>query len=216
MRRWCGPLHAHAAAPLPRPVRRLALRWIGGSWRVHRAAIAIFFAALPSGCGSSRPDQRIATAESLITAFYAFDSTALDTLLHTADSSRARILGYQAWAQGGNYSIEQRQPCEPEPAGTIRCAITVRDDIVRSLELSTWVTDTFRLTFQHDVLASVATSSNDPPVVDSGFRWVRETMPALYAPTGVCAPPGHPSRDRRACARESMAALRGFRGRTPR
>jgi hypothetical protein len=145
----------------------------------------------------------------MIDAFYSFDRTRLDTLLRSAGQSRAELTDYQAWAMGGNYSVHERHPCLIEPAGTALCAVTVKDDIVRSLELKEWVTDTFRLMFAGDTITKVTTSSNDPQVVRDAFTWVRANRPALYDSTGPCASAG-PNKDRAVCAREVMRGFRDF------
>lgn len=47
-------------------------------------------------------DARLATAEALIDAFYAFDPARLRTAMSGAPTSIPTILYYQGWAQGGN------------------------------------------------------------------------------------------------------------------
>ncbi len=168
---------------------------------------------LAAGCAKAAGDPRLDTAESVISSFYAFDSTRVDSLLRTAGDARARILAYQGWANGGNYTVERREPCRLEPTATVVCAVTVRDDIVRSLQLDLWVTDTFRFSFADGVVSSVATSSNDPPVVGAAFKWVQENRPELYSATGVCSDSAGPNRNPRECARAVMVAFREYRAR---
>lgn len=179
--------------------------------RRGRLVLACTFAL---ACGNPSDDVKLSTAESAISAFYGFDSAQLDALLLSADSSRIALLDYQGWAQGGNYSIAERYPCQVEPPGTVRCAVTVYDDIVRTLRLDSWVTDTFRFTFLGTRLASVATSSNDPPAVGAAFGWVRVHRPHLYDSSGVCTyrgPAGNPQE----CARQVMAAFQEYRAQQP-
>lgn len=164
-------------------------------------------------CAADAGDTKVAAAEAAITSFYAFDSTRLDSLLRTVDSSRHMLLSYQRWAEGGNYSVEQRTPCRVESAGTVACAVTVQDDIVRSLQLDSWVTDTFRFSFIDTRLSSVATSSNDPPAVGAAFAWVRQNKPQLFDSTGVCTTTAGLRHDARECARAVMVAFREYRDR---
>lgn len=119
------------------------------------------------------------TAEGMIDAFYSFDAVRLQPFLSQAGDSAARILGYQAWAEGGNYEVLDRMPCAPEEGGTIACPVTVQDDLVQALETGFDVTDTFHLTFANGVIVNVETSSNDQPIYHDARAWVRESMPEV-------------------------------------
>src|SRR4026209_1883928 len=92
----------------------------------------------PTGCRpASRPRQTaeadIAAAERLIDAFYSFDAERLALALASAAESGAAIRFYQGWAQGGNYRVVQRAPCQQEDERTVRCAVTVEDDLIKAL-----------------------------------------------------------------------------------
>lgn len=116
-------------------------------------------------------EARLETSEAFIDAFYSFDPAALEAILESADeSSQMEILYYQGWAEGGNYEILKRKPCAGE--SEIRCAITVKDDLVGALQLDFDVTDTFILRFSGEQIASVGTESNDPQEVGQAFEWV--------------------------------------------
>lgn len=119
------------------------------------------------------------TAEGMIDAFYSFDPNRLQPFLSQAGEAEAGILGYQAWAEGGNYKVLERAPCTPESSDTIACAITVQDDPVLALETGFFVTDTFHITFADGVIVGVDTSSNDQPIYYEARKWVEANLPEV-------------------------------------
>ncbi len=121
----------------------------------------------------------LATAESMIDAFYSFDASRLQPFLSEAGEAETAILGYQAWAEGGNYKVLERAPCASESADTIACAITVQDDPVLALETGFNVTDTFHITFADATIVGVETSSNDQPIYYEAREWVEENLPEV-------------------------------------
>jgi len=121
----------------------------------------------------------LATAEEMIDAFYSFDASKLQPFLLEAGESEQGILGYQGWAEGGNYIIVSRSPCVAESEVEISCAITVQDDPVLALETDFNVTDTFHITFSETVITNVDTSSNDQPIYYEAREWVEENMPEI-------------------------------------
>lgn len=131
-----------------------------------------------AGCGGPpavprAAEQNAAVAERVIDAFYSFDRDRLASALAAADASAPAILFYQGWAEGGNYRVRRRAPCQPEARDTVRCAITVEDDLIKALRLGIQVTDTFRITVAGGRVRRVTTSSNDPPLFDEAMAWVR-------------------------------------------
>lgn len=118
-------------------------------------------------------------AEGMIDAFYSFDASKLQPFLITAGDSEAAILGYQAWAEGGNYAVLSRMPCAPKEGGTISCPVTVQDDAVQALQTGFDVTDIFHLTFNDGIIVKVDTSSNDQPIYRDARIWVAENMPEV-------------------------------------
>ena len=131
-----------------------------------------------AGCqraGTTRQgaDTDLATAERFIDAFYSFDTARLALTLASADRSASGMVFYQGWAEGGNYRVIQRAPCEREAERTIRCAVTVEDDLIKALRLTLHVTDTFRITVAEGTVRRVVTSSNDPPMFREALAWVR-------------------------------------------
>lgn len=119
------------------------------------------------------------TAEGMIDAFYSFDPSRLQPFLSEAGDAEAGILGYQAWAEGGNYIVLERAACIPESEDTIACAITVQDDPVVALETGFNVTDTFHITFVEGVITGVDTSSNDQPIYYEARKWVEANLPEV-------------------------------------
>jgi hypothetical protein len=126
----------------------------------------------------SLQQNELKTASNLIDAFYSFDKQKLDTALTTAESSKPLIIFYQGWAKGGNYEIAKRMPCIQSNAANkddsinISCSITVKDDLMKALDIPFDVTDTFHLTFHKQVLSNVTTSSNDLQVFRDAEKWV--------------------------------------------
>lgn len=149
--------------------------------RSAAAAISLFILA---ACSSEQDnaDQLAAdlsTAEGMIDAFYSFDASRLQPYLSEAGEAEAAVLGYQAWAEGGNYKVLERAPCASESADTIACAITVQDDPVLALETGFNVTDTFHITFAEAKIVGVETSSNDQPIYYEAREWVEENLPEV-------------------------------------
>lgn len=104
--------------------------------------------------------------------------------MSTAPTSIPQILYYQGWAEGGHYVVLQRQPCRFEKVDEIKCAITVRDDLIAALQTGYDVTDTFHLSIRDGRMATVRTSSNDPPEFDQALDWLRRERPEVFA--GPC------------------------------
>ena len=121
----------------------------------------------------------LAKAEGMIDAFYSFDPNLLQPFLSAAGDSATAILAYQAWAEGGHYTVLNRTPCAPEEEGTIACPVTVQDDAVQALQTGFDVTDVFHLTFQDGIIVNVDTSSNDQPIYRDARVWVEQNMPEV-------------------------------------
>jgi hypothetical protein len=124
---------------------------------------------------------RLAHAEALIDAFYAFDKKALEYHLDYAQASIPSITYYQGWAEGGNYQIISRAPCQIEAQDTVTCAITVRDDPMLALGIDFNVTDTFHISFSNGHISAVRTTSNDLQVYKDAAEWVQSEMPELIS-----------------------------------
>jgi len=124
----------------------------------------------------------IERAEAMIDAFYPFYPFYPDRLapfLIAAAGSRADLLYYQGWAEGGHYEIVARSPCQWEPGDTIACPVTVRDDPVAALGTNFNVTDTFHIVFDDDRIVAVETTSDDPPIYYQARDWVMREMPEV-------------------------------------
>ena len=143
---------------------------------MRRATLALAAASVMAGCSRPRTpvaDARLVAAERFVDAFYSFDRRRLADALAAAERSAPRILFYQGWAEGGHYRVSRRRPCALEPEQRVRCAITVRDDLILALGLREQVTDTFRLTLDGGRIVRVTTSSDDPPLFEEAMTWVR-------------------------------------------
>lgn len=156
----------------------------------HRTATLALCITGLTAC-SNEPDPaaelaaNLATAEGMIDAFYSFDPDRLQPFLSQAGDAEQGILGYQGWAEGGNYKVIERVPCAEESAGVIACPITVQDDPVLALETGFFVTDTFHISFEDGVIVDVDTSSNDQPIYYEARRWVEANLPEVME--GPCA-----------------------------
>ena len=128
-----------------------------------------------AGANENKPGAaELAVAEAFVSAFYSFQPEPLSDLLAKAGESKEDILFYQGWALGGNYIVMQRMPCAPGEDNTIRCSITVQDDLVLALGIDFDVTDTFTLRFSDGAISAVETSSNDPELYHDARDWVWE------------------------------------------
>lgn len=176
-----------------------------------RAAVLALCISAINACSDER-DKALAanleTAEGMIDAFYSFDASRLRPFLSRAGEAQGRILGYQAWAEGGNYVVLERAPCAPEDDNTLACAITVRDDPVVALETGFNVTDTFHISFEDGIIVGVDTSSDDQPIYYEARQWVEDNLPAVMEgpcrrENGLRVTPG-------ACARAMTEGYRQF------
>ena len=127
----------------------------------------------PASSARQSAEVNIVAAERFIDAFYSFDAERLASVLASADESAPAIRFYQGWAQSGHYRVVQRVPCKNEDEHTVRCAVTVEDDLIKALRLDLHVTDTFRITVSQGTIRRVDTSSNDPPLFEEAFAWVQ-------------------------------------------
>lgn len=140
----------------------------------HVAGILLATIALTSNAEDTRQSPHIAVSEQFVTAFYSFDPEPLRAVLPHAGDSTQDILFYQGWALGGNYIVMERMPCTLVADNTVRCSITVQDDLVLALGIDFDVTDTFTLTFADGAISAVETSSNDPQLYHDARDWVWE------------------------------------------
>ena len=142
-------------------------------------AFVLFFIALLSIVlkVENSPQLRLKKSEKLIDAFYSFAPKKLNYQLLNAPASKPQIVFYQGWAKGGNYQIVKRMPCIENELEMISCSITVKDDLMKALDIPFDVTDTFHLTFKEGVLSKVKTSSNDLQVFLDAEKWVWSTHP---------------------------------------
>ncbi len=150
----------------------------------NRTASCVLCALALSACSGETDTAaelatNLETAEDMIDAFYSFDPSRLQPFLSEAGEAEAGILGYQAWAEGGNYIVMERAACVPESEDTIACAITVQDDPVVALETGFNVTDTFHVTFEEGIITGVDTSSNDQPIYYEAREWVEANLPEV-------------------------------------
>lgn len=142
------------------------------------------------GCSPTPPPEPpsanppLVVAEKLIDAFYSFDPAQLRAAMADAPASQPQLLFYQGWAEGGNYAILNRQPCQFASESEVTCAITVRDDLIAALGTGFWVTDKFHLTMREGRIVGVRNSSNDPPDFELALKLLQREQPEVM--TGPC------------------------------
>ncbi len=148
---------------------------------VLRLSAVVLALVLPSQQSAAEEPgvSQLRAAEQFIDAFYAFDPGPLADILAGAGESQQDILFYQGWAEGGNYIVIKRYPCQAAGGGVVSCSITVQDDLVLALGIAFDVTDTFTITFEGASIVSVETSSNDPQLYHDARKWVREQRKEL-------------------------------------
>jgi len=153
---------------------------------VIRSVVIVIASVILTTCDESveTPTQitdefNLAISESFIDAFYSFEPAALAAFLLSAEASASSIIYYQGWAEGGNYKIVDRMPCELNGSDVVSCSITVEDDPVLALGIDFKVTDTFAITFTNSEITAVETSSNDQQLYFDARDWVREELPEL-------------------------------------
>lgn len=123
----------------------------------------------------SRGNQVI--ANQFVDAFYSFDHDSLETVLSEAKSSQPNILYYQKWAECGHYQIvELSEPIQKNDS-VMLVPVTVKDDLMASLQIDFNVTDTFHIVVRDGKIRSVETSSNDPDEYYEAKEWVTQNRP---------------------------------------
>lgn len=165
-----------------------------------------------NGCSSNRyPNPNLLLAEGFIDAFYSWSPNALSNALAKAPDDRNRTLYYQAWAEAGDYQIQTRRLCVTTSSAEAECAITVTDDIGAALGYI--ATDTFKLTFASNNLVGVRFTSDDPPVLQALFGWLKVQRPEVF--NGPCKDLFDGGTTPGACIRAVVQGAKDYRGATP-
>ena len=147
------------------------------------ALITITLAAGLSACtNGTQSNPNLAVAERFIDAFYSYSPNALSISLAKAPTDANRTLYYQAWAEAGDYQIQERRPCEMTSSTQAQCAVKVTDNIGGTLGYV--ATDTFILEFAQQNLVGVRFTSDDPPIFEELQRWLQTHRPEVF--TGPC------------------------------
>ena len=124
--------------------------------------------------------QALELAEHFITTFYSWHHSSLEKLMAN-NADKLAITYYQGWAEGANYAIKIRRPCERDNDAIV-CAITVTDDFGRAMNYT--ATDTFRLTINDAMISKVTFSGDDPPIFNELQQWITSERPEVLA--GPC------------------------------
>ena len=144
-------------------------------------------------------------ANHFLDAFYSWDKSRLASLIVPgADANRA--LYYQAWAEAGNYKIEQRHACNTVEYNHISCAVTVTDDLGGALGYV--ATDTFWLEISDGQVSAVEFSADDPPIFEEVFAWMARTQPEVFE--GACKDMFDGGTTPKQCVRAVVAAAQDY------
>lgn len=146
--------------------------------------LVVLVGVLPVRAETNSIDPRDVAAR-FLDAFYAWDAKALDALLsHNAEGDDVRY--YQGWAQGAQYEVVSRPPCDVLESGNslalVTCSVTVNDDFGRALGYR--ATDTFRLTIANERVLAASFAGDDPPIFAEMFDWIQRQRPDVLS--GPC------------------------------
>ena len=145
-------------------------------------ALILILAACKSGTQSEIPNSsndNVALANKFIDAFYSFNEDTLKSILSKAVDSQPSILYYQKWAECANYEIFARNDFILKNDTLISCPITVKYDLMGSLNIDFNVTDSFHISILNDRIVSVKTTSNDLDIYYDAKDWVKTNQPEL-------------------------------------
>ena len=127
-------------------------------------------------------NDNVKIANKFIDAFYSFNEDSLKLSLsytEKSDPSILTILYYQKWAECGNYEVLNRAECIEKNDSLVICPVTVKDNLMKALQLDLNVTDTFHIIIKDRKIRSVQTSSNDPDVYYEAKDWIKQNRPEL-------------------------------------
>jgi hypothetical protein len=122
-------------------------------------------------------NDNVEIANKFIDAFYSFNEDSLKLSLsytEKSDPSILSILYYQKGAECGNYEVINRADCVEKNDSLVICPVTVKDDLMKALQLDLNVTDTFHIVIKDKKIRSVQTSSNDPDVYYEAKDWIKQ------------------------------------------
>jgi hypothetical protein len=153
----------------------------------------------------------LAAAEAVIDAFYTFDPEQLAPFLESASPGAIAFLTfYQGWAEGANYVIVDRRPCEKTAHWYVECNVTVEDDLMAALGVESPVVDSFRLFLNGGSVTTVELASDDPAVLEEAFSWTFEHRAELFEDGAACQQLFEGGPTPGACAEAVVAAFSEF------
>lgn len=151
--------------------------------RIIQTICFCFFMLLLCHCGTKTSNDmqhnNISLGNKLIDAFYSFNHDSLASLLADAKKSQPDILYYQKWAECGNYKVLDRAHYFEKNDSTVLFPVTVKDDLMKALQIDFNVTDTFHITFKNGKIIHVENSSNDVAEYYKAKTWVKDNRPEL-------------------------------------
>ena len=132
-------------------------------------------------CTSTPKISNTTLAGSFIDTFYSFNSNSLKSVLAYAPGSHPEILYYQRWAECAHYSVVTRGTFIEKNDSTVVCPMTVKDDLMKALQIDFNVTDSFHVVIKDGRIRSVRTSSNDLEEYYKAKAWVNQFRPEYVA-----------------------------------
>lgn len=139
-----------------------------------------------SGCKNTSHDNspvdadgNVTLANKFIDAFYSFNRDSLASILSFAKESHPNILYYQKWAECGHYHVLKRDTYFEKNDSVVIFPVTVKDDLMATLQIDFNVTDTFHVTIKDGHIRRVENSSNDPDAYYQAKDWVKQNHPDL-------------------------------------
>jgi hypothetical protein len=154
---------------------------------MNKYLLFCLFVLFSGGCKNSTHDNASSVcngntklAHQFIDAFYSFHHDSLKTLLAKAETSQPNILYYQQWAECGHYQVVDRSKYFVKNDSVVVFPVTVKDDLMKALQIDFHVTDTFHIVVREGAIRSVTNSSNDPDEYYAAKEWVIQNHSKEY------------------------------------
>ncbi|HZY79074.1 MAG TPA: hypothetical protein VFE50_06085 [Cyclobacteriaceae bacterium] len=142
-----------------------------------RSLLPVLFIVFVFAACADENKTHSAIAGNFIDTFYSFDADSLRSVLADAPGSHPEILFYQKWAECAHYHVVKRGEFIEKNDSTVVCPMTVRDDLMKALQIDFNVTDSFHVVIRDGRIRSVRTSSNDLDEYYKAKEWVKQSRP---------------------------------------
>ena len=136
-------------------------------------------------------DDAVALAEEFIDALYAFDRDAMLAItVPRRTNIEETLLFHQGWAEGADYTLTDREPCEFREGGaygTVVCHITAKHDLLEAVGLPDEAVPHEITVYHKDGwVTGIEIIADHPPVLDAAIAWAMDTHPELTGFSGPC------------------------------